>query len=414
MRALRALTVAAVKEYVRDRMALFWTLAFPILFILIFGLLFSDPDISGFRVGVVLEDPEDMAAAGFYCQMEAMDRDEGGEAFPADDRELCQRALERAIAAGYVSSDTLRLRQQEQAGSEEARLPLYISRDSREEVLEALKQGDLAAAIVFPADFQLQMGRAFARGDPVPITIYYDASQPTRAQVLQGVLGGLFERFDQMVTQRPRILAPQFQPLQAEHLRTIDYMVPGILAVSLMQLGLFAAGTVVSLRERQILKRLGATPLPRSALVTSQVLFRLIIAVLQTVLIIVVGWLVFRVEVGNRLGMLALFVFLGALTFIAMGYVVAAFARTEESSVAIVQAIQFPMMFLSGVYFPIDFVPDWMQPVLYALPLTYLGDALRQVMVEASAWKPLWLDGLVLSAWLIVSLAISFRFFRWE
>ncbi len=414
MRALQALTVAAVKEYVRDRMALFWTLAFPILFILIFGLLFSDPDISGFQVGVVLENPEDMAAAGFYCQMEAIDRDKGEEAFPADDQVLCRRALERAIAAGHVSTETLRLQQQGQEGSEEARLPLYVARGSREEMLGALKQGDLAAVIVFPADFQLQMGRAFAQGEPVPVAIYYDASQPTRSQVLQGILGGLFERFDQMVTQRPRILTPQFQPLQAEHLRTIDYMVPGILAVALMQLGLFAAGTVVSLRERQILKRLGATPLPRSTLVASQVLFRLVVAVLQTVLIIIVGWLVFRVEVGNRLGMLTLFVFLGALTFIAMGYVVAAFARTEESSIAIVQAIQFPMMFLSGVYFPIDLIPHWMQPVLYALPLTYLGDALRQVMVEASAWKPLWLDGLVLSAWLIVSLAISFRFFRWE
>jgi ABC-2 type transport system permease protein len=106
---------------------------------------------------------------------------------------------------------------------------------------------------------------------------------------------------------------------------------------------------------------------------------------------------------------------LGALTFISIGYLVASFARTEASGSAIVQVIQFPMMFLSGIFWPIEFAPDWLRPIVYAMPLTYLGDALRQTMLEGSSRLfPLWMNAAVLTGWLLVSLAIAFRYFRWE
>jgi ABC-2 type transport system permease protein len=98
-----------------------------------------------------------------------------------------------------------------------------------------------------------------------------------------------------------------------------------------------------------------------------------------------------------------------------MGYLVAAFTRTEAAGTAIVQVIQFPMMFLSGIFWPIEMAPDWLRPVIYFMPLTYLGDALRQVMVEgSSALFPLSVDAAVLTGWLVVCLAIAFRYFRWE
>jgi ABC-2 type transport system permease protein len=172
---------------------------------------------------------------------------------------------------------------------------------------------------------------------------------------------------------------------------------------------------MVSLRERKILKRLGATPLPRRTLVLSQVILRLIIAFVQTVIILTVGRLVFDVQVGNQIVLMAIFIVLGGLSFVAMGYLVASFARTEAAGQAIVQVIQFPMMFLSGIFWPIEFAPDWLRPVVHVMPLTYLGDALRQVMVEGSTKMfPLPLDALILIGWLLVSLSVAFRFFRWE
>ena len=88
--------------------------------------------------------------------------------------------------------------------------------------------------------------------------------------------------------------------------------------------------------------------------------------------------------------------------------------RTEEAANGIVQVIQFPMMFLSGVFFPIEIMPSILRPVAAILPLTYLGDALRQVMVNGSAFAPLAVDLAVLGGWLVVCLAIAARSFRWE
>ncbi len=181
-----------------------------------------------------------------------------------------------------------------------------------------------------------------------------------------------------------------------------------------MQLGLFSAVGLVSQREKLILKRLGATPLPRWTLVGSNVVLRLLIGIGQAVLIMGIGVAVFGVTVLGSFWLMAGIVVLGALAFIAIGYVIASFARTEEAADGIVQVIQFPMMFLSGIFFPLEIMPSVLRPVAAVLPLTYLGDALRQVMVGGSAYAPLPLDLGILAVWFVVCLGVSARFFRWE
>ena len=138
------------------------------------------------------------------------------------------------------------------------------------------------------------------------------------------------------------------------------------------------------------------------------------IAIVQAVLIVGIGVAAFGVQVLGALWLMAAIVILGALSFISIGYVVAAFVRTEEAANGIVQVIQFPMMFLSGVFFPIEIMPSVLRPVSAILPLTYLGDALRQVMVSGSAFAPLPVDLAILGGWFVVCLGISARFFRWE
>ena len=190
---------------------------------------------------------------------------------------------------------------------------------------------------------------------------------------------------------------------------------PSILAMALMQLGIFAAIPLVAQREKQILKRLNATPLSRSTLVASNVAHaaadrprpdrdhrrhrhrRLR-----------------RDDRRQPMLLVAAFVVLGSMTFLAIGYVIASYARTEDTANALASVVQFPLMFLSGIFFPIAFMPEWLQPVAALMPLTYLGDALRQTMVGGAAYVPLPVDFLVLAGWLIVSFLISARFFRWQ
>jgi ABC-2 type transport system permease protein len=181
-----------------------------------------------------------------------------------------------------------------------------------------------------------------------------------------------------------------------------------------MQLGFFGAFQMVSLREQKVLKALGATPLPRSHVLGAEVAVRLLLSLVQLALIVAIGMLVFRVRVtGNWLAVLGV-VCLGALTFTSLGYLLTCRARTIDSGQGLVQLVQFPMMFLSGIFFPIAIMPDFLRPIVAAMPLTYLGDALRQVMVGMGPVYPLSLCLLVLAGWLVASLVLTVLFWRWE
>jgi ABC-2 type transport system permease protein len=194
----------------------------------------------------------------------------------------------------------------------------------------------------------------------------------------------------------------------------LSYLVPSILAMSLMQLGIYGALPLVQQREKLILKRLATTPLSPLAFIGAHAMVRLALGVLQAVLLITVGIGVFGVVVVGQLALVLGLVLLGAATFTAIGYVVATFAATEETATLVTNVITFPLMFLSGVFFPMAQMPDFLQPVAVALPLTYLADALRQVMVGSEAFAPLVVEVGVLGAWLGAALLISARRFRWQ
>jgi ABC-2 type transport system permease protein len=213
---------------------------------------------------------------------------------------------------------------------------------------------------------------------------------------------------------RPPLVVPEARTMQTENLNFISYFVPSILGMSVMQIGIFAAIPLVADREKLILKRLAATPLRRWQLVGSNVLMRLLIALVQALMIVAVGALVFGVEISGSIALATGFVALGAVTFLALGYVVASFAGTEDSANGITSVIQFPMMFLSGTFFPIDQMPDVLKGIARVIPLTYLSDALRQVMVGGAPFAPLWVCGAVLVGWLVICFGIAAAKFRWQ
>ena len=206
----------------------------------------------------------------------------------------------------------------------------------------------------------------------------------------------------------------QAETLQTENINFISYFVPSMLGLSVMQVGIFAAIPLVADREKLILKRLAATPLRRWQLVGSNVLMRLLIALAQAVIIVAVGSIFFGVEITGSLALTAFFVILGSVTFLALGYVIASFASTEDSANGMTSVVQFPMMFLSGTFFPIQAMPDALQAVARLIPLTYLADALRQVMVGGVPFATLGVCAGVLLGWLVVCFAIASRKFRWQ
>ena len=368
MYALLTLTRANVKSFVRDRAALFWTIAFPVLFIVLFGTLFGGGGSADYRLGWVDQDGSPAALQ-----------------------------LQRAFGELKV----LTLSPGDQAAS-----------------LASMRAGKLDAVVVVPRGYGAAV--AAARGGqpaaPLALTLYTDPSRPSTAATIEQLVAGVTTGVNQALSGRPPVLTVQPRAIQgaAANLSGASYFVPSILAMALMQLGVFAAIPLVQQREKLILKRLGATPLPRWTLVGSNVLMRLMIAAAQTVIILGIGIEGFGVHVTGSWAEIVVIVGLGSLTFIALGYVIASFARTEEAANGLTQIVQVPMMFLSGIFFPIDLMPAWMRGIATVLPLTYLGDALRQTMVGGSPFVPLAVGLAILAGWLVVCLAISARFFRWQ
>lgn len=362
MSTIISLYRAAMKEFFRDRAALFWTLAFPILFIVLFGAIFSGNSSVNYTVGLVNEDGGPVGS-----QLTSTFKD---------------------ITAFTVKTGT------------------------RDNEMSNLQKGNLDMVLVIPAG----MSAAVASGQTVAVQMYYDPSKnQTNAQIMLNIVQQVVDGFNKHYVAQTPPLALQTNSIIAHNFSYIDFLMPGILAMSLMQLGLFGtAQPLVSLRVEGVLRRLGATPLPRSNLLTSQILLRVTIGLLQTALIVGLSVEFFHVQVQGNWAALVGLVLLGALTFVGLGYLIAAVSRSVETAGGISSAVNFPMLFLSGVFFPLAGLPAFLTPIVRAMPLTYLADAFRQVAVGSVPQFPIWVDVAVLAAWALVCALLASRLFKWE
>ncbi len=354
---------ANLKEYVRDRMAVFWTMAFPIVFILIFGLIFSSGNARlTIEVAVINPDNDPISAQ---------------------------------ISEGFKQVPTFKLKQSADVEAE----------------LQALRLGQLDMVVVLPNGLSKSIGDKQTGS----VQVYYDPSATTIAQAGLSILREAFNIAERAINHTSPLFSIEPQQIQTKPLNQVDLLVPGILAMSLMQLGLFGtAQPLVALREQGVLRRLGATPLSRSTVIAAQVAFRFTLGVAQSVLILSLGNALFQVSIGDSLLVLVVVIAMGILLFIALGFAVAGLAKSAESANGITQMINFPMMFLSGLFFPLSLLPPFLLPVAAILPLTYVADALRQVMVNAPSTTSLATDVLVMGVWLAISLIGAVKLFRWD
>ncbi len=368
MQALVQLSIANIRSFVRDRAALFWTLLFPLIFVVLFGLIFQGSNPSIKLAWVDLDGSSGPTGSG-------------------------------TLRAAFASVKGVVLTDGDLAAS-----------------TELMKTGKVDAILEVPKGYGVAVAAALTPGAPpaapTRLTVFTDPTQAATGGIVQQVVGGVLGAVN--LGGRAPIVEAQPATIQTQNLSIISYLVPSILGMALMQLGVFAAIPLVADREKKILKRLNATPLHRWQLVGSNIVIRLIIGIIQTIIIVGVGTVLFGMQMIGSLFVLAGLVVLGALAFVSLGYVIASFAPTEEAANGMTSAVQFPLMFLSGTFFVIDQMPQPLQVVARFLPLTYLSDALRQVMVGGTAFSPLWFCFAVLVGWTVVCFGISARFFKWQ
>ncbi len=197
--------------------------------------------------------------------------------------------------------------------------------------------------------------------------------------------------------------------------RYVDFVVPGLLGMNLMGSGIWGLGfAIVDARRKKLLKRLIATPMSRAQYLASFVLSRLAMLVVEVALLLGFAVIAFGVPVRGTLGTLALICLLSALAFGSLGLLIASRAQTLEGVSGLMNLVMLPMWIFSGVFFSSTRFPDAMQPLIQALPLTAVVDALRATMIEGAGPARLGPELAIIAGWLVASFLLALRLFRWR
>jgi ABC-type multidrug transport system permease subunit len=197
--------------------------------------------------------------------------------------------------------------------------------------------------------------------------------------------------------------------------RYIDFLVPGLLGMNLMGSAIWGMGfTIVDSRRKKLMKRLAATPMPRHYYLLSFLLSRLGLLVVEVGVVLGFGALVFGVPLRGSLPQLLLLCMLGSLSFSALGLLIASRARTIEAVSGLMNFVMMPMWIVSGVFFSAQRFPDAVQPIIKALPLTAIINALRLNMLQGAPLSQLTPQIGVLAAWLVVCFTVALSVFRWR
>jgi ABC-2 type transport system permease protein len=198
-------------------------------------------------------------------------------------------------------------------------------------------------------------------------------------------------------------------------MRAIEYMLPGIIVMAVMVNGIMSSATnFVEERGKGIYRRISLTPVKRYTIIIAQILHRYIVILVQTILLLAIGILAFNIRISGNYFNFWLILTIGAVCFLSIGFALASLIRSVRSATPITLIVFFVFMFLGGIFFPNSIMPRFLVVISNGFPSTHMGDALRAVIIDGMGLGSVWIPLAAMGAWIIVSLVISIRFFRWE
>lgn len=284
-----------------------------------------------------------------------------------------------------------------------------------EATLAALKPDDRLVPAVYDAATcrdRLRTGKTdlIVIGTPPNYVIRFDPTKPENV-----VARDVVDRRLQQAAGRKDAVTIKDEEAQEPGGRYIDFLVPGLVGMSLMGGGLWGVGFVtVDMRIRKLLKRFLATPMKRSHFLLSIMTSRMLFMIPEVLIVLVFARLAFGVRIfGNSFALLGL-IFFGSVMFSGIGLLLASRARTLEAISGLMNLFMLPMWILSGIFFHTERFPVAIQPYLRILPLTPLIHALRGVMLEAAPLSSLAGDLTIMVAWSAISFALALKWFRWS
>lgn len=355
-KATLALAKASFRSIMRSPSAVVFTLAFPLIFILVFGFLGG----GGVKV--------DLAVA------------------PGSD-------LQNPVIQALEKNEVIHLVRGKEAA----------------EIHEELEKGHIAAVI------DVQKNKTERPAYVANVT--YTSASIDKGNILKSVLSNLYYSLNAKDMQ-PSVAQLNESTVTGRIYRTIDFILPGQLGFSLLSTGVFGTAFVFfGLRQNLVIKRFFATPVRRSSIVFGEGIARIGFALLGAVFIILIGHFFFHFTlihgIVTVINMLLLSV-IGLIVFMGFGFVVSGVAKSESTIPPISNIITLPQFLLSGTFFSIDAFPEWLQPISRALPLTYLNDAMRKVAFEGAGLWDVKHQILIMVIWGIGIYAVAVKVFKWE
>jgi ABC-2 type transport system permease protein len=346
-----------LKIFVRDRQAMFFSLFFPLVFMFAFGFMGSQ-EPEPVRMGVVNHANSPLA--------------------------------EEFIGLLHAN-------------------PLFeVDTGNEEQLRTELVEGDRELVLVIP--------RGFGRQDrTTDITVLVDAAEARQAAMLTPMLEQALVGVERQLRDMQPMFSLQVVDVQARSRRYIDFLVPGLLGFSLLQLSIAGSGyNIVEFRRRGILKRLFVTPLRPRDFILALVMSRTLICVTQVGILLAIAVFYLDVPVsGDPLSLLVATLF-GTAVFLTLGFCVGSLAKSQPGVIAIGNLVVFPQIFLAGVFFPISSMPELVQPLAAVLPLSFVVDALREIIVNGKSLLALARDVIGMAVWFVVGLFLAVRLFSWK
>jgi ABC-type multidrug transport system permease subunit len=258
---------------------------------------------------------------------------------------------------------------------------------------------------------QLRAGLAALSVDPgPPLTVRHDPTRP-EARLAKLLVDNAIERSQG----RRDVAAIANQTVDEPGARYVDFLVPGLIGMNLMQSGMWGVGyAIVEMRSKRLLRRMIATPMRKSDFLLSFLIMRLVFLLVELPVVLGTARLLFDVRIQGSLVAFVAVAVAGALAFVGLGLLVASRAKTTQAASGLMNLVQMPMFVGSGVFFSIKNFPEVAQPVLRLLPLTALNDGLRAVQNEGADLLGVLPQLAVLGGIGVVTLVLAVRIFRWD
>ncbi len=349
MRQLLLLTSVEFKEYLREPGTIFWAMLFPILLALGLGLAFSGGGALEKRVAVVCQNSR--------CELPR------------------EADLDKKLVLGNEKTGIMRFEFQQVAW---------------EEALLMLKQGKISMILEVDrgaVQYHFDPANSDANFSYVQLSSYFRNVEPDPNEITV---------------------------LEQKGTRYIDYLIPGLLAMGIMMSCMWGIGySNVDRRTKKLLRRMVATPMKKSNYVISQLIARLAMSAMESVLLVLITKWIFDVSITGSFGALILLFLAGNVAFTGLALIIASRTANNQIANGFINLVVMPMMILSGVYFSYHNFPDFMVAVIQFLPLTILADSIRSVFVEGAGIVNIWGDALVLGVFGTVLFSIGIRIYRW-